>query len=151
MKHLQLLKEVMLGITRVAVLWYASNPGTAVIIRGMEGGSAQLGLQLVRLPVQGPGDFHRAYEGASRNRAEALILMDDAFITRHREPILHLAVKHRLPVVSLYKPFVEAGGLFAYGAKTATIYRRAAHYLDKVLKARSPPIFLSSSRPTSSW
>jgi putative ABC transport system substrate-binding protein len=90
-KRLQLLKEVLPSISRVAVLWYAVNPGAAVIIKEMEAVSPQLGLQLVRLPVQGPEDLRPASETARRDRAEALLLLDDAFITRHREQILNLA------------------------------------------------------------
>jgi putative ABC transport system substrate-binding protein len=137
-KQLQLLKEVMPSISRVAVLWYAGNPGTAVIIRDTEAACAQLGLRLVRLPVQGPEDLRPAGEAARRDRAEALIVLDDAFITKHTEQIVSLAAEHRLPLVSLYKPFAAAGGLFAYGASTAPLYRRAAHYIDKVLKGAKP-------------
>jgi putative ABC transport system substrate-binding protein len=142
-KRLQLLKEVMPSISRAAVLWYAGNPGTAVVIKEMDAVSPQLGLQLIRLPVQGPEDLRRAAETATRDRAEALVLLDDAFITRHREQILNLAAQRRLPVVSLYKPFVAAGGLFAYGASTAAIYRRTGGpriTSTNFSKARSRPI-----------
>jgi putative ABC transport system substrate-binding protein len=108
-KRLQLLKEAIPTISRVAALWYTGNPGGAGLAKEMEGASAQLGLRFLRLPVQGPGDFPGAFEAANRDRAEALLLIDDAVITRHRDAILNLAAKHKLPVTSQYKPFAEGG------------------------------------------
>ena len=137
-KQLQLLKEALPGVSRVAVLWYADNPGAAIIVKEMEPASAQLGLRLLNLPVQGPSDFPGAFETTTRGRAGALVVVDDALVTRHRFEILNLAVKHSLPVISLYKQFAEAGGLIAYGASTLDMYRRAADYVDKILKGAKP-------------
>jgi putative tryptophan/tyrosine transport system substrate-binding protein len=137
-KRLQLLKEIIPSISRVALLWYTGNLGGAAIAKELEVASAELGIHLLRLPVQGPGDFPRAVEAASRDRAEALLLVDDAVITRHRGPIVNLAAKHRLPVTSQYKAVTEAGGLIAYGSSTAPMHRRAAQYVDKILKGAKP-------------
>ena len=137
-KRLQLLKEVIPSISRVALLWYTGNLGGAAIAKELEVASAQMGLQILRLPVQGPGDFPRAVEAASRDRAEALLLVDDAMITKHRSPILSLAAKHKLPVTSQYKAVAEAGGLIAYGSSTAPMHRRAAQYVDKILRGAKP-------------
>jgi putative ABC transport system substrate-binding protein len=133
-KQLQLLKEALPGVSRVAAMSYAGNPGAAIVVKGMEAASAQLGLQLLLVSVQNPGDFLGAFETVARNRAEALVVVDDAMVTRYRVEILRLAGKHSLPVISLYKPFVEAGGLIAYGASTLDMYRHAADYVDKILK-----------------
>jgi putative ABC transport system substrate-binding protein len=137
-KQLQLLKEALPGVSRVAAMTYAGNPGAAIVVKGMEAASAGLGLQLLLLSVQNPGDFLAAFETAARNRAEALVVVDDAMVTRHRVEILRLAGAHSLPVISLYKPFVEAGGLIAYGASTRDMYRQAADYVDKILKGAKP-------------
>jgi len=104
----------------------------------MEVASAQLGLQLLSVSVQTPGDFLSAFETATRNRAEAVVVVDDAMVTGHRAEILRLARKHSLPVISLYKPFAEAGGLIAYGTSTVDMYRHAADYVDKILKGAKP-------------
>jgi putative ABC transport system substrate-binding protein len=137
-KRLQLLKEVLPSISRVALLWYTGNLGGAAIAKELEVASAQLGLQLLRLPVQSPGDFAHAVEKASRDRAEALLIVDDAVITRYRGQLLGLAAKHRLPVTSQYRAVTEAGGLISYGSSTAPMYRRAAQYVDKILKGAKP-------------
>jgi len=137
-KQLQLLKEALPRVSRVAAMWYADNPGAAITVKGMEAASAQLGVQLLRVSVQKSGDFLGALETATRNRAEALVVVDDAMVTRYRVEILRLAEKHSLPVISLYKPFVEAGGLIAYGASTLDMYRHAADYVDKILRGAKP-------------
>jgi putative tryptophan/tyrosine transport system substrate-binding protein len=137
-KQLQLLKEALPRVSRVAAMWYAGNPGAAITVKGMESASAQLGLQLVRVSVQAPGEILGAFETATRGRAEALVVIDDALVTRYRVEILRLAGRHSLPVISLYKPFVEAGGLIAYGASTLDMYRHAADYVDKILRGAKP-------------
>jgi putative ABC transport system substrate-binding protein len=88
----------------------------------------------VRLPVHGEGDFAGVFEIASRARVEALFVMDDGAITKHRQQIVELATMHALPVVSIYKDFAASGGLIAYGPNLGIIYRRAAHYVDKIIK-----------------
>jgi putative ABC transport system substrate-binding protein len=137
-KQLQLLKEALPRISRVAAMWYVGNPGAAITVKGMEAASGQLGLQLLRASVERSGDFIGALEIAARNRAEALVVVDDAMVTRYRVEILRLAGKHALPVISLYKPFVEAGGLIAYGASTLDMYRNAADYVHKILRGAKP-------------
>lgn len=137
-KQLQLLKEIIPGISRVAALWYADNPGTTIIVEKVGTASSQLGLQLLRLPVRSSDDLPGAFQGATQGRAEALLVADDAMVTSHRIQILDLAAKHSLPVVSLYKEFAEAGGLIAYGANPPAIYRRAAYYVDRILKGAKP-------------
>ena len=137
-KQLELLKEALPGVSRVAALWYAGNPGSVITVKGMEDAGAQLGLQLLKLSVQGPSDFLNAFETAARGRTEAVFVVDDALVTRYRVEIVTLARKHSLPVISFYKPFAEAGGLIAYGASTLEMYRHAADYVDKILKGTTP-------------
>ena len=146
-KQLQLLKEILPRISRVAALWNADNPGAIIHVREMEPAAAQLGLQLLPLPVRGPSDFLGAFQAATRGRAEALFVQDDAMVTKHRVQIVNLAAKHSLPVISLYKEFPEAGGLIAYGASPPAIYRRAAYYVDRILRGAKPRD-LPIERPT---
>jgi putative tryptophan/tyrosine transport system substrate-binding protein len=137
-KRIELLKETLPGVSRVAALWYMGNPGATIVAKGLESSGVQLGIQILRLPVQSLNDYVGAFETAARGRAGALILVDDAFVTRHRSQILELAAKHSMPVFSLFMPFVEGGGLMAYGPNVRDMYRRAAHYVDKILKGARP-------------
>ncbi len=137
-KQLQLLKEILPRISRVAALWNEGNPGATIHVREMEPAAARLGLHLLLLPVRGPSDFLGAFQAAAQGRAEALFVQDDALITKHRVQILDLAGKHSLPVISLYEDFPKAGGLIAYGASPPAIYRRAAYYVDRILKGAKP-------------
>jgi ABC transporter substrate binding protein len=88
--------------------------------------------------ARGPSDFPGALQAAVRDRAEALIVVDDALITAHRTLLVGLATKHSLPVASLFPPVAEAGGLIAYGPSTPDLYRRAADYIDRILKGAEP-------------
>ena len=137
-KRLQLLKEAMPGIARVAALWLASNSGAEISVIAMEAASAQLGLKLVRRPVQARDDMARVLQLAAQDRAEAIIVVDDAFITQHRALLVGLAAKHSLAIASLFPPMAEAGGLMAYGPNASVLYRRAADYVDRILKGADP-------------
>ena len=137
-KQLQLLKEILPEISRVAFLWYGDNPAATMGVRGMELAAAQMNLHFLRLPVRAPSDFRGAFLAAVRARAGALVVFEDVWLTKHRGQILDLAAKHSLPVISLYKDFAEAGGLLAYGASPPAIYRRAAYYVDRILKGAQP-------------
>lgn len=137
-KRIQFVREIVPGISRVAVLFNADNPGTKFGVAEMEDASSQLGLQLLRLPARGPSDFPRAFQAATRARAKALFVLDDTAFTQKRGEILKLAATHSLPVVSIYKDFAEAGGLLAYGPNLPAAYRRAVYYADRILKGTKP-------------
>ena len=137
-KGLELLKEALPRLSRVAALSYADNPGSHIVVNEMESAAPTFAVALRRLPIRSPSELLDAFEAAARHRAEAIIVVDDAFITKHRVEIVGLAMKRSLPVLSEYKPFVEVGGLLAYGPSTAAMYRRAAHYVDKILKGTKP-------------
>ena len=124
-KGVELLHEVMPSTTRMGALYQRNNIGAVVIVDEVERKCAQLGLKFVRMPVNGPDDFARAFETAAREEAKALFVMDDGAITKHRRQILDLAATHALPVVSIYRDFAEAGGLIAYGPNLNVVYRRA--------------------------
>lgn len=136
-KRIQLLKEIIPGISRVVVLFNADNPGTKSDAAEMEKASAQLGLQFLRLPAR-TSDLPGAFQAAARARAEALFVLDDTAFTQQRAKILRLATNHALPVVSIYKDFAEAGGLLAYGPNLPAVYRRTAYYTGRILNGAKP-------------
>jgi putative ABC transport system substrate-binding protein len=136
-KGVELLREILPDARRMAALYQGNNAGAVVIIDEVERKGMQLGLQFVRLPVHDPNDYAAAFETAARAKLEAVFVMDDGAITKHRREILDFAAKQALPVVSIYRDFAEAGGLIAYGPNLSVVYRRAADYVDKLLKGES--------------
>ena len=100
--------------------------------------SAELGVRFERFPVRDPSDFPDAFTAAARAGAQAVFVMDDGAMTHMRAPFLKLSSQRSLPVASIYKDFAEAGGLFAYGPDLDHVYRRAAHYVARVLKGAKP-------------
>jgi putative ABC transport system substrate-binding protein len=133
-KGVELLRETLPTISRMAALYQGDNAGAVVIVDEVVRKGEQLGLKFIRLPVRDANDYAGAFEAASRARSEALFVMDDGAITKHRRQILDLAAKHSLPVVSIYRDFAESGGLLAYGPRLNVVYRRAAAYVDMLLK-----------------
>jgi len=146
-KGVEMLHEILPGITRMAALYQGRNAGAVVIIDEVVRKGAELGLSFVRLPVHDSRDYEAAFDAAVRAGAQALFAMDDGAITKQRAKILELAGKHTLPVVSIYRDFAEAGGLIAYGPRLEDVYRRAADYTDKLLKGKAPGD-LPVERPT---
>ena len=138
-KQLQFMKEIIPRAARVGYLWHADNPGGDIVLRAVERASVTLGLQLLRLPVRGESDLAGAVQAAMAGRVGALLVNDDAAITKHRVEFFAIAAKHGLPpVASFYKDFAEAGGLVAYGASPVAMYRRAAYFVDRILKGAKP-------------
>ena len=133
-KGVELLRETIPSLTRMAALYQGDNAGAVVIVDEVVRKGRQLGLTFVRLPVHDPGDLAAAFATASDAHCEALFVMDDGAITQHRRQILDLAAQHALPVVSIYRDFAQSGGLLAYGPSLGAVYRRAADYVDKLLK-----------------
>ena len=137
-KRLELIKETLPGISRVAYLWNLANPTATRVFRETERASPQLGMQLQPLKVQGPDNFQNAFKVAIAQRAGVLFVWEDAVLLPHRTRILDLATKHRLPAASQYREFAEAGGLLSYGPNLPDQFRRAAYYVDKILKGAKP-------------
>lgn len=133
-KGVELLHEILPNITRMAALYQGNNAGAVVIVDEVVRKSALLGLTFVRIPVRDLAEYQNAFETATSNRCQALFVMDDGAITAHRTEILDLAAEHTLPVVSIYKDFVKSGGLISYGPNLDIVYRRAAHFVDKLIK-----------------
>jgi ABC-type uncharacterized transport system substrate-binding protein len=133
-KRLALLKEALPNISKVAVLWYARNPGSDIVVDAMKAPSRDLSLKLMLLPVHGPDELIGAFQTASRGQVEAIIVIEDSVATRNTVEILSLAAKNSLAVVSQYKAFAEAGAILAYGPNASAMYHRAAYYVDRILK-----------------
>jgi putative ABC transport system substrate-binding protein len=137
-KRLELMKEALPRIMRVAVLWDARNEGGAANLRQLEAESVLLGLRIQDVGVAGPNELRGAFEAATRGRAEAIVLVDDVLLSSHRASIVELARKHRLPVISIYGDFAEAGALISYGPNAPDTYRHCAYFIDKILKGAKP-------------
>jgi len=137
-KRLQLLKEVVPGLVRVAVLANSVNPIHALFWRETEPAARDLGLELQRLEASVPEDFEAAFAAATQGTAEALIALDDALTYNYRSRIVALAAASRIPTLYGYREFPDEGGLMSYGANLANHYRHAAAYVDKILRGAKP-------------
>ena len=137
-KRLELLKQAVPGVSRVFVLWHSASSIATQVAKEMEGAGPQVGIQIHALGVRNADDLPKAFESAARNRAGALFVIEETLLLPHRTRILELAAKHRLPASSLYREFAEAGGLLSYGPNLPDHFRRAAIYVDKILKGTKP-------------
>jgi putative ABC transport system substrate-binding protein len=137
-KWLELLKEAAPRISRVAVLANPTNPSNAGYRRETQAAGRVLGVTPQFLEVRDPDGFEGAFAAMARGRAAGLIVPPDALTLVHRTRIVELAAKGRLPAMYGLREFVEVGGLMAYGSSLRDIFRRAATYVDKILKGAKP-------------
>jgi putative ABC transport system substrate-binding protein len=137
-KQLELLKEVVPRLSRVAVLGKSTEPGYAQVLREMELAAGALGLRLQSLEVRDPMDISIAFREASKGRAGAILVLANPVLFSHRTQTVELAIKNRLPAIYYATEFVEDGGLMTYGVSVTDLFRRAATYVDKILKGRTP-------------
>jgi putative ABC transport system substrate-binding protein len=135
-KRLELLRELVPGLRRVAVLSHPATPSNAKQLEGAEIAARALGIEIQPVPVRDPNDFDAAFEAA--RGTDGLLLLDLAFFTTHRVRLVELAAANRLPAMYGYREMVEAGGLMSYGIYFPDLYRRAATYVDKILKGTKP-------------
>jgi putative tryptophan/tyrosine transport system substrate-binding protein len=139
-KHLEILREVLPTISRVAVLWNPANPVAALNVRATEVAAQALGVQLYLQEARGPDAFDRAFAAMTRAHAGALLVLGDPVFVQHRRRLAELAATSRLPTMYQIqcRAFVEAGGLLCYGPSLLDQWRRAATYVDKILKGAKP-------------
>ncbi len=137
-KQLELLKEIVPRLSRVAVLGSSIHPGTAQSLKEMELAAGAVKVQLQYLDVLDSKDIETAFGAASKGRAGAVLVLTSVVINSQRKQIVELAVKNRLPAIYFSSEFVEAGGLMTYGVSFTDLFRRAATYVDKILKGRTP-------------
>src|SRR5712692_9916380 len=140
-KCLEQLKQAVPGVSRVAVLWHPGNLGERTerdMLKGAEVAARALGVRLQFVEARGPEDFDRAFSDMTRGRAGALTVLPSAMFNTERRRLVDLAAKNRLPAVYISRESVDAGGLMSYGPDLADMFRRAATYVDKILKGTKP-------------
>jgi putative ABC transport system substrate-binding protein len=137
-KRLELLKETVPKLSRLAVLGTSTMPGNAQALSETELAAGAFGVKLQYLDVLGPKDIETAFREASKGRADAVLAVAGSVLLSQRTQIADLAVKSRLPAIYYDPQFVEAGGLMTYGVSFTDLDRRAATYVDKILKGRKP-------------
>jgi putative ABC transport system substrate-binding protein len=135
-KRMELLRESVPKLTRIAVFGHVANPGNAEYIRQADLAARAVGIAVHHVMVRDLEDLERAFREA--RTASALIQLDDVLFTSHRTKVVELATRHHLPAIYGFREFVEAGGLMAYGPDLPDLYRRAAGYIDRILKGTSP-------------
>ena len=137
-KGLELLKETIPKVRRVAILSNPANQAQALAIKNVQVAAGSLGMQLQLLDARGPGEFDGAFAAMAKERVEALLVVADTMFYLHRARLAELAAKNHLPAVHGYRENVEAGGLMSYGPSLPDNYRRAARVVDKILKGAKP-------------
>ena len=137
-KRLELLKELLPRFDRVAVLWNAANPYSANVFKETQVAGRVLGVQVQSLEVRNPEDLDGAFEAARQQHPDALVSVEDPFTATYRKRITDFAIAARLPSLYGLREDVDAGGLVSYGANLAELFRRAAGYVDKILKGAKP-------------
>jgi ABC-type uncharacterized transport system substrate-binding protein len=137
-KRLELLKEVVPGLSRVAIVWNPDLRGAVFEYKETASAARALRLQLQAVEVNRADDFDRAFSALTTGRAEALIVVPSPLAFANRGQITSLAQKHRLPTLYGQREYVDAGGLIAYGSNLADAWRRAATFVDKILKGAKP-------------
>jgi putative ABC transport system substrate-binding protein len=137
-KRLELLKDTVLGMARVAVFWNPTEVSAARQLRDTEEAARGLGLQVQTLEVRGLDDFEGAFAAARTGRADGLIVLVGPVTSEYRARLVELAAQSRLPTMYWQRAFTEAGGLMSYAASDPDIYRRGASYVDRILKGAKP-------------
>jgi putative ABC transport system substrate-binding protein len=137
-KAFEMLRETLPKVVRIGTLYRSDNPGALITAEETERLGAQLGLKFLRLPVSDPNEFAGAFAKAAEARIEAVLVVADGALTKHRREIVDLAFRHSLPVISSYRDFAEAAGLFGSGPDLPTMYRRGAYFVDRILKGTRP-------------
>ncbi len=137
-KQLELLKEIVPKLSRVAVLGTSTRPGNTQTLKEIELAADAFGVKIQYRDVLGPRDIETVFRAASERRAEAVLLLSSPVFTSQRTQIANLAIKSRLPAIYPQQEFVQDGALMTYSVNVADMYHRAASYVDKILKGAKP-------------
>jgi ABC-type uncharacterized transport system substrate-binding protein len=137
-KRLQLLKEVLPRVSRVAVLWHPDIPWHKPMLQAIDAALPSLGLQALPIAVRGPDEFEEAFSAMTKGQVGALFVGDNPAYLIHRDRLLALAAKHRLPTLFGHREFVPAGGLMSYGPSLTDAFRRAAGYVERIRRGAKP-------------
>jgi len=137
-KRVELLREVVPGLTRLAVLWNSDNPVSKPELKETETAARVAGLELISVSVQKPSDFASAFNSMKAQGAQAVIVLSDAMFFGNRDKIANLATEARLPAISYSGEFARSGTIISYGPDLLVLAQRAATYIDKILKGAKP-------------
>jgi putative ABC transport system substrate-binding protein len=137
-KQLGLLKEAAPRLSRVAVLWNPAAPPGGLGVEKIEVAARSLGVQVQSVEVRGPGDFEGAFSAITQRRANGLFVTEDPFFSVRRGEIALFALKSRMPTISSFREFAQAGGLMTYGPSGPELFRRAAIFVGKILNGAKP-------------
>jgi putative ABC transport system substrate-binding protein len=137
-KRLELLRQAVPNASRVSVLWNTAHPGKDLEWQDTQVAARALGVTLHSVEVRGPADFDSAFAAIARERPDLLIVFTEVLTLTHQRQIVDFATQHRLPMISESREFAEAGGLMTYGASLPALLRRAAYYVDRILKGTQP-------------
>ena len=137
-KRLELLKETFPKISSVAVLWNGASPGHPLVLKQVGAAAPLLGLKLQAVEVRSAGEFDAALEAVLGGRVQAFLPLGDPLMAAQRKRIVDFAAKHRLPAIYPQIEYTESGGLMSYGPNSTDQYRRAAVFVDKILKGAKP-------------
>jgi putative ABC transport system substrate-binding protein len=137
-KRLELLREVVPTVSRVAVLWNPDNRILLAELKEIRAAAQVLGMKVQALEVRTPGELEEAFNAIVRERPGALLVMADRFFLFNRQRIMDFATKQRLPGVYAYRELVEAGGLMSFGPSYPGMHKRAAYFVDRILKGAKP-------------
>jgi putative ABC transport system substrate-binding protein len=137
-KQLELLKQLLPRISRIAVVWNPDNSWHPVAVKGLEDNARSSRVQLQRLPVRAPDGFRPAFAAMARERAQAALFLADPLTFVHRTQLMDLAARQRLPTMGGPSEYADSGCLMTYWADTTDLYGRAATYVDKILKGAKP-------------
>jgi len=135
-KRLELLRAIVPSLRRVAVLWHPANPSNPIQLKGAQAAARALGMRLEPVSIQGPNDFDSASKAVPG--ADGLLFLESPLFTTHRARLAELAARSRLPAIYGQREYVEVGGLMSYGTHFKDLHRRAAWYVDKILKGANP-------------
>jgi putative ABC transport system substrate-binding protein len=137
-KRLDLMKELLPSVSRVASLVFPANPGTRATVGALDTSARRLGLEIKRIEIRGPGDFEAAFQSAADARVAAVLLQDDPILRTVGTQIAGLALKYQLPVSTGVAELADVGILMAYGPDRVDLYRRAAGFVHKVVNGANP-------------
>ncbi len=137
-KRLQLLKEAVPDLSRVAVLSLLTDPNVALQVQEMEQAAGTMGLRLQNRGIRTADDLQAAFSAAAKDSAQGLLTTIATFFILHRVRVIDLAAKHRLPAMYPVRDFVDAGGLMSYGPETLSLYRHTSVHVVKILKGAKP-------------
>src|SRR5205814_1433711 len=133
-KRLQLLKEALPRVVRVAVLWNPDTPFHTKAVEDLKAAAPSLSMELKFVEARTPEEIGRAFSNVSQAHPQALYVLGDALFVTHRKKLIKLASKARLPAIYAPRQFADEGGLMSYGTNLADLFRRSAGYVDKILK-----------------